>query len=184
VLSILKWTQANIIKDTKGKLAVVDDHILNIIIRGYGENDQFQDVFTTLSTYSGVPAFWRKVYEKKGRVWIPLSFVKLSGRWCVFDAYYGVYFMNRQGGIASVDDIIADKSLVQDAQIGNFTYSGVPYKEFYYNMDPLKVPTVLRAEKQMPFKRIWFELSEPFDRLRVFILRAIEESKRSVTYER
>jgi len=159
-LNILNWTYENIDKDMGNWMPIVDDHILNIIIRGYGTNDQFQDVFTTLCTYSGLPAFWKKIYDKERRTWIPLSFVKIGGRWRVFDAYYNIYFRTRQKEIASVEDIVEDRSIVQDAAIDGLECNGVPYKEFYYNLEPVKAPAVLRAEKQMPIKRVLFELSK------------------------
>ena len=55
-LALFGWTRTHI-RPRPGGWPVVDDHILNIIIRGYGEDDQMADVFTTLTTYAGVPAF-------------------------------------------------------------------------------------------------------------------------------
>jgi hypothetical protein len=40
------------------RIPVVDDHVWHIIIRGYGEDDQKADVFTTLLTYAGMRAYW------------------------------------------------------------------------------------------------------------------------------
>ena len=74
VLRIFDWTHENIKRVSRG-MPVVDDHVLNIIIRGYGTNDQFQDVFTTLCAYNGIPAFWDWVYDKKHRARYPFSFV-------------------------------------------------------------------------------------------------------------
>lgn len=162
-LAILKWTGENIDKDMAEEMPVVDDHILNIIIRGYGTNDQFQDVFTALCVYSGIPAFWKKAYDSKHAAWIPLSFVKLGGRWRVFDAYHGMYFRNTKGEIAGAEDIAADKSIVRDESIDRLEYNGVPYKEFYYNLEPVKAPAVLRAEKQMPMNRIIYEIRRKID---------------------
>jgi len=146
VLAILKWTQENL-KDVPAGMPVYDDHILNIIIRGYGLPGQFQDVFTALCSYSGVPAFFEKVYGNSRKHKYVLSFVKLHGKWRVFDAYKGVYFRTKNNEIASVEDIINDKSLV----------SGADNKEFYLNLKPVTEPMTLRAHKQMPLERICFE---------------------------
>lgn len=160
VLAILKWTGDNILPGVPEDLRVVDDHILNIIIRGYGTSDQLQDVFTTLCAYSGIPAFWGKVYDPTGRQWWPLSFVRMDGKWRVFDAYYGIYFRTGDGRIASVEDIIDNKSLVKGRGVEGIVCNGIPYREFYHNLKPVERPSVLRSEKQMPGKRILYEIKK------------------------
>jgi len=62
VLTAFDWTSRNIRQTPEG-WPVVDDHILNIIILGQGLDDQMADVFTTLSTYAGVP---RLTFEARG----------------------------------------------------------------------------------------------------------------------
>ncbi|MDP3789852.1 MAG: transglutaminase domain-containing protein [Candidatus Omnitrophota bacterium] len=158
VLAILSWTHENI-KDTPKDMPMHDDHILNIIIRGYGVPEQFQDVFTTLCAYSGIPAFWRRMYDPEHKSKYALSFVKLNGKWRVFDAHYGKYFRNKSGEIASADDIIADRSLV-DKESGNIVVNGIAYEAFYLNLSSPSRPRWLRAEKQMPAKRVFFELEK------------------------
>lgn len=127
---LLRWTHAEIRPVPPG-WPVVDDHIRHIIIRGYGQPDQMADVFATLATYAGVPAFWRAVRggPKPGR-WIA-SFVKINGRWTVWDAAGGVAFRDPYGRLMSVEEL---------------------------GLAPLAVPSVLRAEKQMPLRRALFEL--------------------------
>ncbi|MDD5436995.1 MAG: transglutaminase-like domain-containing protein [Candidatus Omnitrophica bacterium] len=159
VLAILRWTHENI-KLTPPGMPVVDDHILNIIIRGYGEIDQSQDVFTTLCSYSGIPAFWSQVYTKDHRTWYPFSFVKLGGKWRVFDSYYGTYFRMKNGEIASVEDIIADKSIIEESVSSDRWHNGVPYKEFCYNLKPVSGLKTLRSEKQMALKRVFYEVKK------------------------
>jgi len=158
-LAIFKWTRANI-KDVPKNMPLTDDHILNIIIRGYGVPEQFQDVFTTLCTYSNIPAFWRRIYDNEHKVKYGLSFVRLNGKWRVFDAYYGIYFRTNGGDIASVDDIVKDSSLIKGKGIDTISIMGVPYDEFYHNLKPITIPMTSRAEKQMPLKRILFELKK------------------------
>ncbi len=55
VIKIFTWTYGNIRKVPSG-FPVIDDHVWHIIIRGYGANDQFQDVFSTLCNYAGLEA--------------------------------------------------------------------------------------------------------------------------------
>lgn len=162
VLAIFNWTHENIRKMPQG-LPVVDDHVLNIIIRGYGETDQYQDVFTTLCAYCGIPAFWDKVYSGKKDNWYPISFVKYGGSWHVFDPYNGVYFLNREHEIASLNEIVEDRSIVDLRLDGNdLVWQGTPYKEFYYNLKPISGNKTYRPYKQMPFRRLIYETKKLF----------------------
>jgi len=157
-LAIFKWTHENIKQGIPKGLSVVDDHVLNIVIRGYGTNDQSHDVFTTLCAYANIPAFWEEVYDNAHKIWYPISYVKINGRWCVFDPYLGKYFKNQNGEIASVDDVLRDKSLVAAQVADKIVYEGIPYEEFYHNIKPFDKNRTLRPYKQMPGRRIWFEL--------------------------
>ncbi len=161
VLAIFKWTHKNIIQRIPEGMPVVDDHILNIIIRGYGTADQCADVFTTLCTYSGMRACWEKVFDKSRRIWFPLAFVEFDGEWHPMDPYYGKYIRNDRGDIASVDEIAKDGSLIEAQGVEGMVYNGVSYKEFYHNM-PAKIEKgkTMRPEKQMPLKRLIFEVKK------------------------
>jgi len=158
-LAILIWTSENI-KYIPAGMNIHDDHILNIIIRGYGVSEQFQDVFTTLCTYAGLPAYFVKVRDKTHAIEYALSLVKINGEWRVFDAYYGVYFKLPNGEFASVDDIIAGSPMDREGQRAPEMIRGVPYKEFYYDLQPVARPMTLRAERQMPIPRIFFEVKK------------------------
>jgi len=158
-LAILAWTHENI-KPVPQGMPVVDDHILNIIIRGYGAIDQSQDVFANLCTYAGLPAFYTRAYAGDHRVYYPLSFVKIGGKWRVFDPYNNVYFRTKDGAIAGVEDIMADRSLIEKCRIADQSYGQVRYKEFYYNLKPVTRSSMLRSEEQMPLKRAVFEIKK------------------------
>ena len=159
VLAILAWTHENI-KPVPQGMPVVDDHILNIIIRGYGDNEQSQDVFTNLCSYAGFPAFFERIYTKDHRGFYTLSFVKLNGKWRVCDSSNNEYFMTKDGAIASVDEIIADSSIIEKSDIADRLYGKIPYKEFYYNLKPITGIKTLRPEKQMLIKRLIFEIKK------------------------
>ena len=103
-VAILKWTKENI-RENPSSLPVVDDHAWHIIIRGYGLDDQFQDVFTTLCNREGIGAFFVKVKlpdNSKARVF---SLVNLNRGWTVFDAFQGIYFLNSEGKPAILKEI-------------------------------------------------------------------------------
>lgn len=159
VLKILGWTKQNVRPVPYG-MPIIDDHILNIIIRGYGTPDQSQDVFTTLCAYKGMTAFWKEVYAKGTDVSYPLSFVKIKNRWRVFDAYYGKYFKTKSGEIADVQEIMRIPSILDDAGIGAMSYKGVPYADFYKNLGSLSFEETTRAAQQMPFKRLILEFKK------------------------
>jgi len=159
VIKIFNWTHANIRKVPDG-MPVVDDHVLNIIIRGYGTSDQSEDVFTTLCDYAGISAFWDILFDKEHKIRYPISYVKISGRWCVFDAYHDRYFKNKKGEIASIEDLINDKSIIGNAPIGDIKYNGIPYREFYYDLKSVNVNRTLRPAKQKPLGRIIFEMKK------------------------
>lgn len=156
VLAVFEWTHRNI-RQPPPDWPIVDDHILNIIIRGYGIPDQMADVFTTLATYAGVPAFWGKVDSPDSPESLFLSFAKVDGKWVVFDVANGFVFKDVEGELASIDELRANLSLV-DRTVGRFQYKGLPYRSYLEGLGPLTPPAVLRAEKQMPWPRLIFEL--------------------------
>ena len=160
VLKILGWTHNNIKQDIPEGMPVKDDHILNIIIRGYGTPGQSQDVFTTLCAYSGMRAFWDKFYNRTGKVSYPLSFVKFDGKWHVFDSFRGIYCIKKDGSIATVEDILNKVPVTSNAGPDAGSYRGVPYMEFYDGIKPINDSKTLRPEKQMPLKRAYFEFKK------------------------
>lgn len=160
-LAVLKWTRENI-KDIPQGMPLVDDHILTIIIKGYGSPSQFHDVFTTLCSYAGLPAFWDDPYDRGHKIKYPVSFVKIRGRWRVFDAYRGIYFKNNRGEIASVEDILKDPSIVSGKGIDGLSIGGIPYKDVYYNLDLKEADAgkTFRSYRQMPLSRIYYEIKK------------------------
>lgn len=158
-LALFKWTHDNI-KPVPEGMPRVDDHILNIMIRGYGTSEQAQDVFVNLCVYSKLPAFWQRIYDKSKKVRYSLSFVKIDNKWRVFDAYYDKFFRNKLGEIASVEDLAADQGLLENSGLDEISIRGVPYKEFYENLGTFSIPTTLRSDKQIPLRRIVFEMKK------------------------
>ncbi|MDD5421799.1 MAG: hypothetical protein WC592_01315 [Candidatus Omnitrophota bacterium] len=152
-LAIFKWTGDSIKKVPQG-MPVVDDHIYNIIVRGYGTDSQSQDVFTTLCSYAHVPAFWERVYYNDRKSMFIMSFVKLNGKWAIFDSYNGTYFMTADGKIATIDDM-------SGKDFGDSSYRGVPFSELKQELERiLNEKRTTRPEKQMPARRIWFEIKK------------------------
>ncbi|MBN3038360.1 MAG: transglutaminase domain-containing protein [Candidatus Omnitrophica bacterium] len=157
VLAIFKWTHENIRHDFPRGWPIYDDHVLNIIIRGFGTVDQTADVFTTLSTYAGVPAAMYQAFYDDTRKRTIMAAADLNGRFVIFDPYYGNYFRNAKGELASIDDILAEHTIVEKAQ-NKPMIRGVAYEEYFKNLVPIDGFITLRAELQMPMTRLKYEI--------------------------
>lgn len=138
----LSWTRERIRPIPPG-WPVVDDHILYTIVRGYGEEEQTADVFTTLASYAGVPSFWGVVQREQGRS--VLSFCLLNKRWTVWDAARGTAFRNPDGSMTRVSDLSREPGM---AGLAHFF-----------------VPRFTRPQKQMPLPRLICEAQRPWMRL-------------------
>ena len=158
VQAVFEWTRANI-RETPDGWIVMDDHILHIIIRGHGLDDQMADVFTTLATYAGVPAFWH-VYKRPelGGQFV-LSYARLGGRWVVFDVWHGLIFRHATGGLASAQELATDPSVSESAG-GSLLVSGLPYARYFVGYTPPAIPDPLRSKLQMPVYRLGYVLGQ------------------------
>jgi len=155
VLAVFEWTRQHIQK-TPADWPVVDDHIWHIIVRGHGLDDQMADVFTTLTTYAGVPAFWRGLRPEGTTGGVVLSFAWVDQRWRAFDVARGLIFRDANGELASVEELAAQPELVA-ATAGDLRPGGLAYHAYVAAVVPLEIPDPLRAELQMPGVRLWHE---------------------------
>ena len=155
VETLFDWTRLNI-QETPEGWTVVDDHILNIIIRGHGMSDQQADVLTTLLTYAGVPAFWVALPEGS-EYRVLLSFVLVDGKWRVCDVANGFLFRTENGELASLEDLRVRSALVERLTRRTFV-KGVPYADVLKQVTMPTPPNPLRAELQMPIKRLVHEM--------------------------
>ena len=155
LMAVYEWTRRNIRNIPEG-FPVVDDHVWHIIVRGYGADDQKADVFTTLATYAGIPAFWTLLRTERPRAALPMSFARVNGRWIVADVGAGVIFTDAHGVPAPVEEIARDRRLVT-AAAGDRRYDGLPYAAYFGSICSAGVPRTLRAEKQMLWPRLLFE---------------------------
>lgn len=155
---VLAWTRANI-RDTPDDLPVVDDHIWHIVVRGYGQDDQKADVFTTVLTYAGVPAYWMFIGPGPE---LPLSFVRVGDAWHAVDVANNVVFTTPDGRLARVEEIAADVTWA--VRQGPPAYGGVAYADFFTRFRAPTPPELTRAEMQMPLPRLWFEITRRLGR--------------------
>ncbi len=153
LLAVFAWT-ARRIQPIPAGWPIVDDHILNIITRGYGTTDQRADVFATLLTYAGVPAFWQKIKAPGTEDGVILTFVHLEGRWAVVDVANGFIFMTTAGEPATAEDLAANRAVLPRAA-GTLTIGATPYARILQQLRMPPIPRPLRAELQMPWPRLW-----------------------------
>ncbi len=152
-MALYAWTTEHIRPTPKG-WPIVDDHILNIMIRGYGVPDQMADVFTTLATYAGLPAFMQTLNTK--REGLELAFVRIDGEWRVFDVANHYVFRDEAGRLLSIAALRRDPWLAARTT-GPRMVAGVPYPEYFTLLDTVKIPRTLRAQLQMPWPRLSYE---------------------------
>ena len=153
---LFQWTVKNI-QPTPDGWPVIDDHVLNIITRGHGLADQRADVFTTLATYAGMPAFWMTLPQYSDAQ-ICLSFVFVNDRWVVADVASGLQFRNIRGELVMLRELLAQPAQIQRYAAG-LTVKDVPYAKVLRELEMPKPPSPLRAELQMPLKRLFHEAS-------------------------
>lgn len=153
-MAALAWTRANI-RPQPPQLPVVDDHIWHIVIRGYGLPDQQADVFTALLAYAGTPAFWTLIGNPPDEM--PLSYARVEGRWAAFDVAEGVVFRNRDGSLATPDELAASAGLVRAAST-RVSIDPDRYATYFSGYRAPEIPDVLRIDLQRPLPRLRYEL--------------------------
>jgi len=159
---VFDWTVKHV-RPTPAGWPVVDDHILHIIIRGHGLDDQRADVFAMLATSAGLPAFWRKIRAPGTKDGVILTFVRVEGRWAVADVAKGFLFRNRRGDLATAEELAADPSLLPEAARSLETGS-TPYSRIFTGLRTPPIPRTLRAERQFPWPRLWYEVRRAIGR--------------------
>jgi transglutaminase-like putative cysteine protease len=148
--AVLDWTRANI-RDTPPGFPVVDDHVWHIVIRGYGQDDQKADVFTTLLSYAGVRAYWIFIGPPPELV---LSLVEVDDRWRPIDVTNGVIFKAPDGQLATVEQLAAAHDLA--VRQGPPGYRGLQYGRYFDGFRSPAPPDITRPEMQMFWPRLWF----------------------------
>jgi len=154
-LKILDWT-FNHMKKRPESLPVMDDHTWNIIIQGYGVHDSFSFVYATLCNYAGLDAFVRRVPRDKKGGRSSITLVKINDEWSVVDPHNGIYFRNKKGDLASIEDMKnGNWRLVQIADKVN--------SRMDYEILPKSLPTKIEfdlntANIQSPWNRLRFQI--------------------------
>lgn len=156
VLRIFDWIRSNVRRDFPKDWPILDDHILYTMVRGYGAADQIVDAFVTLTSYEGMKGTRYHIYTGIRRKFFPIALVEVDGRILVFDPAFGNYFVNENGEIASIKDIIRNPSLVEKAK-NKPVIRGIAYTDYFRNLRDVDRLGVVRADLQMPGRRFFYE---------------------------
>lgn len=155
VLAILRWTNENISPRIPPGLKIVDDHPLNIIIRQYGAKDQVQDIFTILCSYGGMRGVRRICYSSDKKLSMWFCFIRVSGRWAIFDVVKSKYFLNKRGEIGGVEDYINGDLILSDQDMDT-------YGPFLSDLKNVDFSSFTRPDEQMPFRRLPVQFKKIF----------------------
>ncbi len=156
ILAIYEWTREHIRRQPQD-WPVIDDHILHIMIRGYGISDQMADVFTTLCAYAGVPAYWRLVRVSPDKGALVLSFARAERGWITLDLSNGVIFRDASGALVPAAALPQNQEMVTRV-IGDRRIDSVPYADYLNAVGDVTPPSPMRSELQMPGRRLLYEL--------------------------
>lgn len=154
-VKIFDWVVSHVQKKPR-ELSVIDDHPLNILIRGYGMQDQLEDIFTILCTYAGLDAIFKSFKNHSGGVYY-VSLIKINGRWRPLSASGGVY-ATRDGAVASVGDILLDRKLLAPFISNMPDFESDTFLEEISTMDYR--PRSMRVVGQSPMGRALFHIKK------------------------
>lgn len=146
---------------------VVDDHLWNVVIRGYGASDQKTEVFALLASYSGFPstAVGLRIPES---VWtLDLALVRLPEKVAPFDLSNEILFKDEQGRFLSVEEIGQNPRRVATISSG-LRFHGFPYQAYLSRLKGLQ-PSFLRMEVQKPWPRLREEILQRLKKKRFFM---------------
>ena len=161
VLRLYEWVRSHITTGNPPGLPVVDDHVWNIIVRGYGDPDQLADVLATLCAYAGLPAELVIVRPPGQDPIHALAMVKLHGRWYPIDPYYGVIVRDGQQRLVSREALLEHPELAQQIAPG-LMIRGIEYSRLLTWLPDVAASTELRPYRQMPLWRVWYVLRRGF----------------------
>jgi len=159
ILAIFDWVGAHV-RPTPNGFPVVDDHVLHIIIRGYGAPDQRTEAFALLASYAGMLSTATVLQSETGSATVVVSLVQIDNRVYVFDVINQVVFQDAGGALADVERLMAEPALIRDAS-GDLEVAGIPYERFFSTLPDLR-PNFSRMEQQKPWYRATSEILNLF----------------------
>ena len=156
IFQLFQWTHENILQQPND-LPIMDDHVWNVYVRGYGVSDNFHDLFTTLCNYAGADGFFLPIYIDNSNKRINLSFISIKRGWVVFDPYNGIYFENKFRNWATIPEIKEQNWKIAKLKSNDITESY--YKPYLEVLPTIEKIGYKRANTQSPFNRLKLQLS-------------------------
>ena len=157
VVAIFDWVGSHVRPVPEG-FPIVDDHVLHIIIRGYGARDQRTEAFSLLASYAGMRSAAAVLKSPTGNAEIIVALVEIGERVYVFDVVNEIIFLDRSGTLVDVEQLMANPELVSSAAPER-RIRDVPYEGFYESVAQAR-PNFSRMEMQKPWGRLRSEVSK------------------------
>lgn len=146
---LFSWV-ADHVRPTPAGFPVVDDHVLYVIIRGYGADDQRTEVFVTLAGYAGFGGHVARLEPPAARGhFLFVAFVACGDKLCVFDVTHGVIGRDAEGRLADVRQLMADPTLLA-ASAKDRLVAGIPYQQYFLGLDRPKTFSRTAAQQFLP----------------------------------
>ena len=100
--ALFQWVIQNI-KLHPPNMPVIDDHPWPIIVRGYGDHDQLNDVFSLMAMVAGFKACYTVLVQPVKKNRYPMAFVFYQDRWIAFDLKQKKAFFDVPGVVITDD---------------------------------------------------------------------------------
>ena len=157
IFRLFQWTY-DTIKPQPKSLPIMDDHVWNVYVRGYGVSDNFHFLFATLCNYVGAEGVYLRLRDKDSGGELDMSFVRLARGWVAFDPFNGVYFINKTGGWATINEIKNNNWRLE--KIGSAEISDSYYKPFLGSLPNVENIGLESSRIQSPLNRIKYQTSK------------------------
>ncbi|MBT5631574.1 MAG: hypothetical protein HOJ13_02480 [Nitrospina sp.] len=151
VFRLFQWTHETIQRQPES-LPIMDDHVWNVYVRGYGVEDNFHDLFATLCNYIEVDGAFIRLNSKNSKIQLGMSVIKLEKGWVLFDPYRGGYFLNKLGTWATIEDINQNNWKLE--KLGTTEISESVYTPYFQNLSSMDDIGLVRANIQSPVNRL------------------------------
>jgi hypothetical protein len=159
ILRLFEWTREHI-RPVPSGFPIIDDHVWDTIVRGYGTQDQAADVFATLCAYVGIPAHFRFLDAPGTRARLGVALVQLPrGGWGLFEPRHGVIVRHPDGRLASLEEMRADPTLIARS-VPPQELLGQPLPRYFEELPTLAGGEPSKAEQQMPWRRVGMVLTQ------------------------
>ena len=153
LIRIFTWTIAHVQPAPSG-FPVVDDHVLHIMIRGYGAPDQQAEVLALLASYSGFRATGMHLQAPSSRAGIDVTVVRLGRRMIICDVEHRLLFRDATGRLADVDALLNHSEWIA-ASAGALVVGGVPYARHLETLRNARI-----SFSRMEAQRVWPRLRQ------------------------